>query len=290
MNTLITLFAKLLITTMCVWGDAPKSITLGFTPGEDPEWLRKNGVELGKYLQEKIGVPVDIYVSKNYRGLIQAMKDKKVDFAFFTARTFVEAEKEAGAKVILKKVWNAPYYYSSIVTLQKSKITNLKQLQGKSFGYVDKGSTSGYLYPRVAIKKAGFDPEKFFSKVEFFGQHEATIKALFDGKADAVAVYSDHPKGKTGAWTRYFEKEASKVRVLWVSDPIPNDPLCVRNDFHDKYPRLVYDLMFALIDLRDEPAEKNLLKKLFGISYVEFATSRQYDPVRELVKYLGVEE
>ena len=47
-------------------------------------------------------------------------------------------------------------------------------------------------------------------------------------------------------------------------------------------------MMFALIDFRDEPDDKNLLKSLYGIKYVDLATSKQYDPVRELVKYLKV--
>jgi len=60
----------------------PKSISIGFIPGENPETLRENGAEIGRMLKDKLGIPVEIYVSKDYNGLIDAMKEKKIDFAF----------------------------------------------------------------------------------------------------------------------------------------------------------------------------------------------------------------
>ena len=45
---------------------SPNLVTIGFTPGDDPEWLKKNGIELAKILQSKLGVSFNIYISKNY--------------------------------------------------------------------------------------------------------------------------------------------------------------------------------------------------------------------------------
>ena len=266
----------------------PKAVTLGFIPGEDPEWLKKNGIEFAKALQDKLGVPINIYISKDYSGLVEAMKEKKVDFAFFSALTFVDAEKRAGAKVLLKKVWDGPFYYSAIITKKDLKINSIEELKGKRFGFVDEKSASGHLYPLVLFKKKGIDTQHFFAETKFFGQHEASVKALMDGQVDAVAVYADDVKGKSGAWKKLDTKEKAKIKILWVSDPIPNDPFCVRQDFYSDFPYFTHDMMFALIDFRDELPEKNLLKKLYGINSMELATSRQYEPVRELVKYLDL--
>ncbi len=60
----------------------PPSITIGVIPGGNPENLRQQGLELAKEIQAKLNIPVNIYVSKNYAGLVEAMKTKKVDFAF----------------------------------------------------------------------------------------------------------------------------------------------------------------------------------------------------------------
>jgi len=235
-----------------------------------------------------LGVRINIYISKDYSGLVEAMKDKKVDFAFFSALTFVDAEKRAGAKVLLKKVWDGPFYYSAIVTRKDLKINSIENLKGKSFGFVDEKSVSGHLYPLVLLKKKKLNPEHFFKETRFFGQHEASVKALINGQVDAVAVYADDKTGKSGAWSKLEAQDRARIKVLWVSDPIPNDPFCVRQDFYNDYPYFTHDMMFALIDFRDEPPERNLLKKLYGINSMELATSRQYDPVRELVKFLDL--
>lgn len=263
-----------------------KNVTLGFIPGENPIQLRRNGVQLAKILQSKLGVPMDIYISKDYDGLVQAMKKGKVDFAFLTANTFVEAERVAGAKVLLKKVWKGPYYHSAIVTLKSSGIKNFKGLKGKRFGFVDKKSTSGFLYPSVHFNKKGINPQTYFSEVKYFGNHENSVKALLAGKVDAIAVFSDDDQGVHGAWNLYAPQKRGKFKTLWISSPIPNDPFVVRSDFYDKNPRYTHDLMFSLIDFRDNPKDKSLLSKLLGIETLDLATSKQYDPVRELQAYL----
>jgi phosphonate transport system substrate-binding protein len=269
---------------------APKAITIGFIPGENPQELQENGEVIAKLLQSKIGVPVNIYVSKDYSGLIDAMKTKKIDFAFFSAMTFVFAEKMAGAKVLLKKVWTGPYYYSTILA-RDQKVTKLSQLKGKTFAFVDQKSTSGFLYPQVYFKKSGIDPKSFFKDIVFSGNHPESVRLLREGKVDAIAVFSNDDKDKDTAWDRFPSKEGKngpKPRKIWVSDPIPNDPFCVRQDFYDANPRIATDLMFALRDLDDDASGGAKFKKLLSVSGLMLATSQQYDPVRELVKELDL--
>jgi phosphonate transport system substrate-binding protein len=263
----------------------PKQITIGFIPGDSPEIVQKSGLELVRRLQKVIGIPMTMYISKDYQGLIDAMKNRKVDFAFFTAMSFVFAEKQAGAKVLLKKVWDGPYYYSVIVAPQGSGIKKIEDLQGKKFAFVDKKSTSGYLYPSVMMKKKGITPKDFFKSSFFAGNHKAAVKAVLKGKAHAASVFANDEKGSESAW-EFFAPKKSKKNTLWVSKPIPNDPFCVHKDFYQQYPRLVHDIMFAFIDLKDVKGEGNFWKKHFGVSEMIMATSRQYEPVRELVKEL----
>lgn len=267
---------------------SPSSVTIGFIPGENPETLKENGLEMAKLIQARIGVPVNIYISKDYSGLIEAMKTKKVDFAFFSALTFVAAEKDAGAKVLLKKVWKSPYYYSMVLASGSSGASKLTQLKGKKFAYVDEKSASGYLYPRVYFKKQGVDPATYFSETIFSGNHEASVRLLRDGKVDAVAVFSNDKSGADSAWTQFAGAGAKKPKVIWTSEPIPNDPFCVRKDFYESHPKLAHDLMFAMIELQEDPKEGSRFRKVLGASSLVLATSQQYEPVREMVKELDL--
>ncbi|HEX4922970.1 MAG TPA: phosphate/phosphite/phosphonate ABC transporter substrate-binding protein, partial [Bdellovibrionales bacterium] len=159
--------------------DAPPSqVTIGFIPGDSPEKLKNSGLKLAQLLQEKTGVEVNIHISKDYQGLIEAMKQKKIDFAFFSAMTFVFAEKQAGAKVLLKKVWEGPFYYSALVTKKSSKIKKVEDLKGKTVAFVDEKSGSGYLYPRMMLKKKGIDPQKYFKQTFFAGNHQSAVLSV----------------------------------------------------------------------------------------------------------------
>ena len=78
------------------------------------------------------------------------------------------------------------------------------------------------------------------------------------------------------------------MRAIWVSKPIPSDPFCVRNDFYEKHPNVAHDFMFFLKDISSAKNSNHPLKKLLDVDKVKLATSKQYDPVREMVKKLNI--
>lgn len=271
-----------------VWADKqPHEITIGLNPGGNPENLKKQGLELAKILQKELGLPVNIFVSKNYSGLVEAMKNKKIDFAFFSTLTFVQAEKEFPVKVLLKKVWDGPFYFSAFVTQKNSKIKKPEDLKGRKIAFVDSHSASGYLYPMAMLKKKNID-SKTFKEIKFSGNHSQSIALLENNEVDAAAVFSDDQDGHKGAWTK-FSKDPSNFKAIWVSEPIPNDPFCVRQDFYDEFPKLTHSLMFALIETMESHKDSKQFSEVLGTKDLMPATSRQYDPVREMMKSMNPE-
>jgi phosphonate transport system substrate-binding protein len=269
--------------------DLPKEMTFGFIPGGDRENLKKGSVMIAKELQEEIGIPINVYIPKDYSALIMAMKNKKVDFAFLTAASFVAAEQEAKVQVLLKKVWVEPFYYSAILAKKNSSIQKLEDLKGKRLAFVDQKSTSGYLYPQVMFKKKGWN-DRVFSKIVYSGSHAESVTLLEKGEVDAIVVFSDDKDAKKSAWTKFSknDKKAEQIRVIWLSEPIPNDPFCVRSDFYEQYPKLVHNLMFSLIDVYEKLKGRKEVVDVIGAQGFLPATSRQYDPVREMVKELAL--
>ncbi|MEK2687587.1 phosphate/phosphite/phosphonate ABC transporter substrate-binding protein [Bdellovibrio sp. GT3] len=286
-NAVFCVLATMAVCSVTQAADkTPAQLTIGMIPGGDPKKEAEQGMALARELQTRLRIPVTMYISKNYTGLVDAMKSKKVDFAFFSSSTFVLAEKQAQAKVLLKKVWQEPYYYSAIIVPAKSKIKNVKDLKGNRIAFVDEQSSSGYLYPKVEIRKQGLEEKDL--KVQFTGNHQASIKALESNEVDAAAVFSDDEQGKQGAWIKFADTK-NKFRVIWMSQPIPNDPFCVRQDFYDEYPKVTHDMMFALIEILEQTADKNTYSEILGSRDLMPATSKQYDPVREMVKALNIE-
>lgn len=267
----------------------PSRFVIGFTPGGNPAALKTQAVELAEELQKRFKIPVEIYISSDYENLINAMKEKKVDYAFFSSLSFVTAEEVASAKVLLKKVWSTePFYFSALIVKKASKINKVSDLVSKRVAYVDKKSASGYLYPRVMLLKNKIQ-DKNFKEIVFSGNHAQSVKLLDEGRVDAIAVFSDDALGKNGAWHKFGMKKSSQYKVLWVSEPIPSDPFTVRKDFYEKYPKLTHTLMFALIDLFDQAKASQRFSEVLGNQDLVLATTRQYDPVREMVKTLNSE-
>lgn len=267
--------------------EKPKEITLGIIPGGRPDVAKAQAASLTQRLESSLGVPVRLYFPSSYSGLVDALKNQKAQFGFFTAMSYVQAEKQVPVKVLLKKTWSGPFYYSVILT-KSSKIKSLKDLKGKKVAFVDVNSTSGYLYPMVSLKKAGLKLENF-EKVIWSGNHEKSVQLLSSGEVDAIAVFSDDEKAKAGAWT-HFTKKPMKVKSLWISDPIPNDPICVSTAFYEQYPKFTHELMYAMIEMQDvdKGREKKEWSEILGSGELMPATSRHFDSVREMVKLLDV--
>lgn len=263
---------------------APKQIRIGFIPGDNPASLKVKADQFAKLLTKEVGIPVKAYISPDYLSLAKAMKEGKVDFAFFTAATFVQAEKEIKLKVLLKKVFSAPYYYSVLLTKAESSIKKIEDLKGKKVAFVDEKSASGYLYPMVMLREKGIDSKQFFNQILFSGNHERSVELLKNGEVDGIAVFADDSENKTGAISKYLGAEAvAKYRLLWSSEPIPNDPLCVRDEFYQANTKITHDVMFALIEASERwPKEQELMKYL-GVQQMTFATSKQYEPVRAMM-------
>jgi phosphonate transport system substrate-binding protein len=279
------LFCLVYFSTAFSSEEAAVSINLGLLPGGNPEATQKQSYALAEKLQAQLGKPVKIFISKNYSGLIEALKNKKVDFAVFSSLTYVIAEKETPVKVLLKKTWEGPFYFSALVVQKKSKIKSIRDLKNKKIVFVDQNSTSGYLYPQVYLKKNKV-MDSDFKSITFSGNHAASISSLESGQADVVAVFADDEKAQVGAWTR-FSKKPELFRTIWTSEPIPNDPFVVRQQFYDENPKLTLEVMYDLIELNND--FNSSLFEILGQGSLMPATAKQYDPVREMYKVFKAE-
>jgi phosphonate transport system substrate-binding protein len=282
-KTLSALFRTVLLVTVFSFLGCSKtalernSVIIGLQPNEKSS----DHQAFAKDLSSRVGIDIQIVISKDYDDLVQKFKTGEIDFAFFSPLNFLSAERTADAKVLLKKVYGkSEFYYSAILVRKDSNIKSLKNLSGKKIAYVDKKSTSGYLYPRAMLRKAGLEVSSVHP--EFAGTHDLAVKALVDGKVDAAGVWADLPENGGGAWTNGENKVGDKVRVLAYSDPIPNDAFVVRKAYFNSHEENVFKIMNALIDMSEKG--ENSLKKAFDTDKMATATSRHYDSVRAAEK------
>jgi phosphonate transport system substrate-binding protein len=155
------------------------------------------------------------------------------------AKTYL-TDPDAVEPILVKVNMDGSYGYHSIAFARKdSGITSLEDLKGKTFGFGDPNSTSGYLIPSIEIPQqtgASMESGDYFGEVKFTGGHEQTIVAVANGDIDAGVSWADG----LGAWEDGYNSGALRKAVdaglvdmnelveIWKSKPIPEGPVVLR--------------------------------------------------------------
>ena len=192
-------------------------------------------------IQRATGLPVKVYQSSDYNGTIQALASNQVDVAALAGGGYANVDAQIGnlASPILttRDAEGGIGYYSAIIVKADSPYHSLADLKGRTFGYVDFNSTSGYLYPRAQMREQGIDPDTFFGKTSFAGGHTQSVLAMQNGQFDAALVEMTGGTPKTGFSAGPYYTLARRglinpkdFRIIWVAGPIPNPALVVRTD------------------------------------------------------------
>ncbi|NVO25278.1 phosphonate ABC transporter substrate-binding protein [Donghicola sp. C2-DW-16] len=252
----------LALTTTVLAGAAAaqdiKEFNIGILGGENAQDRMNSFSCLQNYTEEALGVPVKLFAPADYDGVLQGLLGGTIDMAWLGASGYAKiylTDENAVTPVLVKANLDGSYTYHSIGIARKdSGITKLDDLEGKTFGFGDPNSTSGYLIPSVEIPaETGHSMESgdFFGEVRFTGGHEQTIVAVANGDIDAGVTWADGQ----GNWEDGYNSGALRKAVdaglvdmndlvqIWMSKPIPEGPVVVRNAL----PEDVKEKMTALV-------------------------------------------
>lgn len=230
---------------------------------------------LAQYLASRLGRKVELRTVDSWEGLAKSLANGETDLALMGPWGYVLANHAAGAQAISTILYDGkPEYFALIVTHPDSGIKTVADLKGKNFAFGDKGSTSGYLIPLHFFMTQGIDPDKHFAKVTHT-KHQAIETQVAAGQLDAGADYNRN----RNAMIEQGLIKADRSRVIWQSDPLPNDAFAVSETlFKDK--ALVARLQAALAEvgplLKSQP-------QLLPPRYTGFVAmdNRFYKPIRD---------
>ena len=270
-----------------------KEIVMGFNPAENAEVVEARSKVFLNWVEKKSGLKIKTFVSMDYTALVEALRSGRVDFAWLPPFSYVKAEQIAHATVLLKVIRHGKAtYYSAIITRADKPYNKVEDLKGKNIAWVDPSSTTGHIIPKASlIIKKGIDPDTFFHKQIFAGAHDAVVLSVINGTVDAGATYLNDAEGKDGSWNLYLKspEDRKKIKILFISDPIPSDTLATSQKFLKENPETVKLTVKTLIDMTKDPEGKKIIQDLYHVDGLEKATSKDFDPVRNAAKVLKID-
>jgi len=260
-----------------------KVLRIGAIPAEDAQKSRAAHKQLTDYLEKKIGIKTELFVATDYTGVVEAMRAKKLEIAFFGPLSYVLAADKANAVAFAKEYRKKGgcLYKGLIITHPDSGISTLEDLKGRTFAFVDPASTGGNLIPRMNLLKNGIDPDKDLGTVMYSGGHDSSGLAVKNKKVDAAAIVNvayDNMKSK-GILTD------ANTKIIFTSDPFPGSTWAWRKDLPGDLKKKIQDA-FLKLHVEDPAALKTFAGK---VERYEPVQDSEYNPIRDTAKMLNLD-
>lgn len=251
------------------------------TPGENRQQFEPLFTELA----QAVDLSAEVTVTEDWVGISEALRSGTLDAAWLGPWGYVLAqhntpEIEAIATV---EYQGKPFYYSVLLARAEAPFDTLEEAIAQSqqgeklkLSLADVGSTSGWLIPTAEFQSRGVDPKTVFDYNEG-ASHAAQAIAVMSGQVDIASDYDRNLDvlASTGRIDR------SQLKIIWQSDPLPNDPIAVRGGLPAE---LKTGLQQALVNLSPERAAT-----LLPENYTGFVASdgSNYAPIRAAGKAVG---
>ncbi len=243
MKKLIAAIVATTALTSPVMAEDIKEFRIGLLGGENAQDRMNNNECLRAKTEELLGVPTKLFAPADYNGVIQGLLGGTLDMAWLGASGYAKtylSDPEAVEPILVKVNNDGGYGYYSIGFARKdSGITSLEDMKGKTFGFGDPNSTSGFLIPSIEIPEvtgATMTSGDYFGEVKFTGGHEQTIVAVNNGDVAGGVSWADG----LGDWEDGYNSGALRRAVdaglvdmndlvqIWKSKPIPEGPIVLR--------------------------------------------------------------
>lgn len=307
-------------------GTVDNPIKVLFVPSVDANVITSGGEIMAAALKEATGLEFVVSIPTSYAATIEEMCASPTNtMGFIPAQGYVIANQLCGVDVAFKAVrrgWSV--YWTMFVVQRDSPYQTIAELDGKKWAYPDAGSTSGYLFPQVTFKDLGITPGE---NLEAGGHPQAVRAVYNGEADFATVFFSAplKPEGETpwavgdnpdipddlvpscglsedksalmcGGW-RVLDARANlreeapdvvqKVRILGLTDAIPNDTLSFGPEFPADLRAKIEEALAAFAQT-EAWGQSIGSEDFYGWSGLEAGLDEEYDVVRKLVELIGI--
>jgi phosphonate transport system substrate-binding protein len=261
---------------------AAPSPTLVFTaiPDQDETRLVERFNRFARYLEAKLSVPVKYVPVKTYPAAVTAFINNEVQLAWFGGFTGVQARHAVpGSEAIAQGAEDVKfksYFIANRDTGLKPSRDFPAGIQGRTFTFGSRSSTSGRVMPEYFIRKhfASKTPDEIFSRVGFSGDHSRTLQLVQSGAYQVgVLDYTVYEVEKKAGHV-----DESRVSVIWESPTFPDYQFTIRGDVDQQFGAGFKERVRQAIVSLDDPE----ILGYFARSKFIPASNAEYAPIEEV--------
>lgn len=266
------------LTAMSMWpparAQARKTLRFGVGPFlPTAEDTRKSFSPLFAHVAQSLGVEHELSVTTDWAGMAVAMASGNLDLAWMGPWGYIIANNASDCQAIATvKYDDKPTYNAIMVGRPELKITRFPlDTKGLSVSFADVGSTSGWLIPTWYAKEVwNIDPRTFWKYSEG-ASHPANEIAVQAGQVDLATDYDRNRNAMIAAG----RIKADATKIVWTSDPLPNDAIAVPRTAPRDFAERVQKILLAITQ---EHAKTILPPRYTGFVA---ATHRAYDLIEK---------
>jgi len=223
--------------------DMPDQINFGIISTESASALEESFSPFLEDMEKSLGTKVKPFFASDYAGVIEGMRFKKVDLAWFGNKSAIVAVDRAGGEVFAQTIKDdgSKGYNSLLIAHKDAPVNSLEDVlkcDGTlTFGNGDPNSTSGFAIPGYYVWALNNQtPEKCFKRVTS-SNHEGNALAVANQKVDIAtnnteSIYARLQKNNMDAF--------KNIKEIWRSPLIPSDPMVWRKDLSDEVKQKIY--------------------------------------------------
>lgn len=272
-----------------VLGTEQNPIKFHLVPSVDAKVLSDNSKVLKAYLEAHTPYKFQITIPQSFVAVVESFGTQRADVAAINTYGYYMAHKAYDVEARLTVIrYGLATYQSQFLARADSKIKTLKDLQGKKMAFVDPASMSGYLLPLKTLRDKKIEPKA----TVFAMNHDAVVTMIYQGQVDAGATYYSPPQdGQIEDARRLVKLQypdvEQKVKIIELSEPIPNDPIVFRKEMPEEMKEKICD---ALLQFVATPEGKKAMDLMLGATNLKPSSDADYDTVREMLKTMVPEK
>ena len=246
-----------------------ETLTIGFIPVEKADELTPKAQALEVFLENELGVDVEIVVPSGYEAIIEGMRFGHIDAAFMdTGPAWITHHRTGAEAVLAELVAGKVNYQATVWTLaENDSIQSIEDTIGKRVAFTSITGSSGFVRPMGTLVTEGHVTiegddivalqsalTNNFESHTFAGGYKAALELLLLEQVD-VAFGSDiAPK-------KYLDLEdQAKLRPVTTIGPVPSHVFMVNSDMSE----FTRDTLVSTSIKLNYDENNSILKDLYG--------------------------